>query len=132
MEYVVSLSVHKIKITWSNFSDWTEGKNANVPEDPGVYEFYIGLKGGGKRRIYIGKAENLKAIYLAHLGDDEPNECLKSHLKKHVWYYRYAIIKNTADREDAELGLFRTHSYECNKIEPPGSGRESFVINEDP
>lgn len=132
MQLVISLSVYTIKITWSNFSDWKEKEKAKIPEDPGVYEFYVGLEGGGKRRIYVGKAENLKAVYLAHLRDDEPNECLKNHLKKHVWYYRYAIIENKADREDAELGLYRAHSYECNVIEPPGSGRKSFVIKEDP
>lgn len=129
---MVSLSEHKIKITWSKFSDWKENKNAKIPEDPGVYEFHVGLESGRKRRIYVGKAENLKAVYLAHLRDDEPNKCLKNHLKKNVWYYRDAIIKNKADREDAELGLYRRHSYECNTIEPPGSGRKSFVIHEDP
>ena len=126
------MSQHKIKITWSKFSDWKKGKNAKIPKDPGVYEFYVGLKSDGKKRIYVGKAENLKAVYSAHLEDDEPNECLKNNLKNFTWYYRYAIIKIKADREDAELGLYRAHSYECNKIEPPGSGRKSFVINEDP
>lgn len=126
------MSVYTIKITWSKFSDYKEGKSATIPEESGVYEFYVGLKNDGKRRIYVGKADNLKAVYLAHLEDDEPNECLKKHLKEHVWYYRYAIIKDKADREDAELGLYRVHSYECNKIEPPGSGRKNFAINEDP
>ena len=126
------MSVHRIKINWSEFTSWKEGKTAKIPEKPGVYEFYVGLKSGGKRRIYVGKADDLRKAYLDHLRDDEPNECLKNHLKKHVWYYRYAIITIKADREDAELGLYRKYTYECNKIEPPGSSRKSFVIVEDP
>lgn len=128
---MISLSEHKIKITWAEFISWKEEKTAKIPEDLGVYEFYVGVN-GKKRRIYVGKADNLKVIYKQHLSDDEPNQCLKKHLKKNVWYYRYAIIKDKADREDAELGLYRKYSYECNKIEPPGSGRKSFTIVEDP
>ena len=126
------MAVHTIKITWSKFISWEQEKTAAIPEKPGVYEFYVGQKDGKKRRIYVGRADNLKKVYGSHLGEDEPNECLKNHLKKHVWYYRYAIITIKADREDAELGLYRKYKYECNKIEPPGSGRKSFVIVEDP
>lgn len=126
------MSEHKIKITWSKFSSWKEREKASIPEKPGVYEFYVGLKSGAKRRIYVGKADNLRTVYLGHLRDDEPNKCLKDNLQKYVWYYRYAIITIKADREDAELGLYRKHKYECNAIEPPGSGRKSFTIIEDP
>jgi len=125
-------SAYTIKITWSNFIPYTQGTSANVPDAPGVYEFWVGLKGEGKRRIYVGKADNLSERYLHHLSDEEENECLKNNLKKYVWYYRYAIIKIKADREDAELGLYRKYKYECNIVEPPGSGRKNFTILEDP
>lgn len=126
------MSVHRIKINWSEFISWKEEETATILEKPGVYEFYVGQKNGTKRRIYVGKADDLRKVYRDHLSEDEQNECLKNHLKKHVWYYRYAIITIKADREDAELGLYRKHTYECNKIEPPGSNRKSFIIVEDP
>jgi len=124
------MSVYNIKINWSKFLE--KGHEEEVPNSPGVYEFYVGLKSGEKTRIYVGKADDLKAVFSAHFQDDEPNECLKNNLAKYKWYYRYAILTIKADREDAELGLYRKHNYECNKIEPPGSGRKNFVINEDP
>jgi len=124
------MSTYKIKIKWSEFLE--QGQETKIPNSPGVYEFQIGLKSGGKTRIYVGKADDLKAVFLTHFQKDEPNECLKNNLAKYKWYYRYAIITIKADREDAELGLFRKYTYECNKIEPPGSGRKDFVIDEDP
>ena len=124
------MSEHKIKINWSNFLE--RGEETKIPNSAGVYEFQVGLKSGGKTRIYVGKADDLKAGFLTHFQEDEPNECLKNNLAKYKWYYRYAIITIKADREDAELGLYRKYTYECNKIEPPGSSRKSFVIVEDP
>jgi hypothetical protein len=125
-----SMSTYKIKIKWSEFLE--HGQETRVPNSSGAYEFYVGLKEGGKTRIYVGKADDLKAVFLSHFSEDESNECLKTNLAKYKWYYRYAIIGNKADRQDAELGLYRRHSYECNKIEPPGSGRKDFVLDEDP
>jgi len=126
------MAVQKVKVKWSDFISWTVGKTADIPDAAGVYEFWVGQKDGNKRRIYIGKADNLKTIYLGHLAAEEPNECLRNHLKQHVWYYRSAIIAVKTDREDAELWLYRKYTYECNKIEPPGSGRKNFFIDEDP
>lgn len=126
------MAVQKVKVKWSDFTSWREEKTATIPDASGVYEFWVDQKNDDKRRIYVGKADNLKTIYLSHLGAEETNECLKNHLKQHVWYYRFAIISIKADREDAELGLYRKHPYECNKVEPPGSGRKDFVIDEDP
>jgi len=124
------MSTYKIKINWSEFLE--RGQDSRIPSSSGVYEFYAGLEDGGKTRIYVGKADDLKAVFLSHFSEDELNECLKINLAKYKWYYRYAIIGSEADREDAELRLYRKHSYECNKIEPPGSGREDFDIDEDP
>jgi len=125
------MAVQKIKLKWSDFISWTASKTADVPDDAGVYEFWVGQVNSSKRRIYVGKADNLKTIYTSHLTDEEPNQCLKDHIKQHVWYYRFAIMSTKADREDAELGLYRKYTYECNKVEPPGSGKKDFVIDED-
>lgn len=124
------MSVHTIKINWSKFLE--KGHEKEIPNSSGVYEFQVGLKSGGKTRIYVGKADDLKSVFSAHFQEDEPNKCLKNNPAKYKWYYRYAILKIKADREDAELGLYRKHKYECNKIEPPGSSRKNFAINEDP
>jgi len=59
-----------------------------LPDAPGIYEFCV-----GRRRIYVGEANNLRERYLRHISDDEENKFRKNHLKKHAWYYRCAIIE---------------------------------------
>lgn len=125
------MSQRVIKIKWSSFIKHTEIDDATIPDDPGVYEFYSKLKGKEtKKRKYVGMAGNLNTVLISHLSEDEDNECLKKLVKDFVWFYRYAIIKNEDNRKDAELGLWKKHTYECNKIEPPGSGKGNFKIEE--
>lgn len=117
-----------IKINWSDFVHWRSAPEWTDVDSPGVYEFWVSLKGGGKRRIYVGKTDNLGKRLREHIRDDEPNKCLKKKLKKYVWYYRSAVIENRANREDTELWLYRHHEYECNEVEPAGSGRPRFIV----
>ena len=125
------MSVRIIKIKWSTFIKYTEKDTVKIPTDPGVYEYYSeSKKSKTKNRKYLGKADNLLSRFNQHLSKDEENECLKKFLKDYVWFYRYAIIQIKADREDAELGLYRKYSYDCNKVEPPGSGKGTFKIEE--
>jgi len=52
------MSEYKIKINWSGFIQHTEKDTADIPEDPGVYEYYSRLKESGKKkRKYV---ENMK------------------------------------------------------------------------
>lgn len=125
------MSERVIKIKWSSYIKHSEKDTANIPTDSGVYEYYSQVQ-GKKKKKYVGKAENLQQRFNEHLGKDEENECLKKLLKDkdYIWFYRYAIIRNKADREDAELGLYRKYTYECNKVEPSGSGNGNFRIEE--
>ena len=119
-----------IKIRWSEFVQWRQASETTITNSSGVYEFWVGLKDNGKRRIYVGKADNLDKRFKEHLRTDLSNNCLRNNLKQYVWYYRFAVIENKADREDAEKWLYRHHEYECNEVEPSGSGRQRFVVRE--
>jgi excinuclease UvrABC nuclease subunit len=92
-----------------------------------VYEYFIRLKNGGSRIIYVGQAEDLRKRSVDHLVDTEPNECLKKHLKEIKWDFRYALLSLEADRQDAEQALYDKYKPECNQIRPNGSGRKLAI-----
>lgn len=125
------MSQRVIQIKWSAFIPYTSKNTANIPSKGGVYEYYSSVK-GKKKKKYVGQTDDLSTRFKQHLGKDEKNKCLKKLLKDddYIWYYRYALISNDDDRKDAELGLYNKYSYECNEIEPSGSGKGNFRIVE--
>jgi len=125
------MSARIINVNWSDYIKYTEKDTADIPVKAGVYEYYVKIKDSNNMRYqYVGRATNLQDRFNKHLSDDEENECLKELIEKYIWYYRYALISKQADREDAELGLYNKHNYECNKITPTGSGQGKFEIVE--
>jgi excinuclease UvrABC nuclease subunit len=113
----------KIIIKWSNFYGYETWDSDNIPQKSGVYEYFVRQKNGGKRIIYVGEADDLRKRSQEHLSENEKNKCLKDHLDKHKWDFRYALLSLKADRQDAELALYKKYKPECNLVEPSGSGR---------
>lgn len=114
---------YKIHLKWSAFIGYEEWDSNKVPESSGVYEYFTRLKGGGRKIVYVGEADNLQERSVKHLAETEPNECLKEKLEKIKWDFRYALLSLEADRQDAEQALYDKYKPECNKIRPSGSGR---------
>ena len=114
----------KITLKWSAFFGYEVYNSNKIPKEKGVYEFFVRLKSGGSRIIYVGQAEDLQKRSVDHQLDSEQNECLKKHLKDNKWDFRHALLSLEADRQDAEQALYDKHKPECNQVRPNGSGRK--------
>ena len=120
----MSSKTHKIHLKWSAFIGYEKWDSEKVPESKGIYEYFVRLKKGGRRIIYVGEADDLRDRSVQHLAKSEKNKCLKGNLDKFSWDFRYALVSLKADRQDAELALYNKHKPECNTIQPSGSGRK--------
>jgi len=116
--------VHIIHLKWSAFIGYEDWDGQKIPESEGVYEYFVRVKGGGNRIVYVGEADNLRKRTIEHLAESEANECLKRKLKDIKWNFRYAHLSIEADRQDAEQTLYDKHKPECNIVRPSGSGRK--------
>jgi hypothetical protein len=119
----------KIVIKWSSIIPWEASNDEKVSELPGVYELLVKQKSGNYLRRYIGQGDSLRERFQRHLSPQEPNECVREHLAKHVCGFDYAVIRDRDDRLDAERALYDKYRRQahCNRVAPPGSGRDHDV-----
>jgi len=115
--------VVKISLKWSEFFGYENWDSGRIPEQSGIYEYFIRLKSGDRRLVYVGEADDLRQRSQEHLSEDEQNECLKKKLKEIKWDFRYALLPHKADRQDAEQAMYDKYKPECNVVRPGGSGR---------
>lgn len=103
-------------VRWSSPVPY-EGKYSKaIPNHDGVYEILVKRKGSSdSNRRYVGQG-NLSDRYLAHLGKDEPNECIKDKVANYAVYFRYHVDEIPAedDRVDLEMTLFKRWKHQCN------------------
>jgi Nuclease subunit of the excinuclease complex len=111
----------KIQLKWSGFHSSYNESNVNTYalEKAGIYLLWVKLKDDKWRCFYVGQADNLKTRLLQHLSDTEKNECIKTHVNKHVCGFEYALVGKQADRDGIEKYLYEYYNPECNKISPP-------------
>ena len=114
----------KITLKWSAFVGYDAYNSNKIPDEKGVYEYFIRLKNGNSKIIYVGQADDVRQRSVDHLLESEKNECLKKNLKEIKWDFRYALLPLEADRQDAEQALYDIHKPECNQVRPSGSGRK--------
>lgn len=120
----MSSKTHKIHLKWSAFISYEKWDSEKIPESSGVYEYFVRLKKGGRKIIYVGEADNLRERAVQHLSEKEPNKCIKKNLKDYKWDFRYALLSPKADRQDAEQALYDKYKPECNNVRPSGSSRK--------
>ncbi|HLE06937.1 MAG TPA: GIY-YIG nuclease family protein [Candidatus Nanoarchaeia archaeon] len=101
-------------------SSYTKAEIDSVKDEPGIYLILIKLKNGSRKVVYVGKAEKLKTRLLQHLSSDEPNTCLKNHIKEHIVSVIRAYVSTENDRKNVEFTLYRKYKPECNEVEPEG------------
>ncbi len=112
-----------MQISWSTFhSSYFESEvRKYVPRVAGVYLLWVKLKNGNWRCVYAGQAKDLEARLLAHFGDDEENECIKTQVSKYICGFEYAEVSLQRDRDGTEKFLYDHHKPECNVVDPGGS-----------
>lgn len=106
---------------WSAF--YTPYDEAQVrmgaPTEPGVYVLWMQRPDGGWNRFYAGKADNLESRLLSHLGEEEPNSCIKRNVKN-ICGFRYIDITMEFERSGVEEYLYSVMRPECNLTAPGG------------
>lgn len=110
-----------MKIEWQGRFEYNEQVVKKVVmKKGGNYIILVKLKNGDYRPIYVGKAVCLEERLLAHLSTDEPNLCLRKHVKEYNLAIRYCYIDNEEDRKNIEHTLYKHYNRECNENEPEG------------
>ena len=108
--------------SWSIFNtpyDETQVRMA-APTEPGVYVLSMQGQDGGWNRFYVGKADNLESRLLGHLGDHEPNPCIKRNVKN-TCGFRWIDITMEYERSGVEKYLYDVMKPECNAADPGGN-----------
>ena len=100
--------------------DWSEpivyseeNVKRTVGASAGVYRLSSERDDGHYRPFYVGQAKDLRERLLQHLGDAEPNDCIRSERKKPC-SFRIVYVANQADRDKLETATIREHSPGCN------------------
>ena len=91
-----------------------------VADKGGNYMISVGLREGGYRSIYIGKAKFLETRLLQHLSIDEDNDCIKSRVNSKALYFRYCYVDSEIGRQNVEHTLYKKYTPTCNQKEPEG------------
>lgn len=108
-------------LEWHGLYDYNESMVKKlVMAKSGNYMISVGLKEGGYRSIYVGKAVNLEVRLLEHLSSNETNECLSNRVGEKALYFRYCYVDSEEDRNNVEYTLYKKYSPSCNKQEPSG------------
>ncbi len=110
-----------MKIEWQGRFEYNEQLvKKMIMKKGGNYIILVKLKNNNYRPIYVGKTACLEERLLAHLSPEEPNTCLRKHVKEHNLGIRYCYIGSEEDRKNIEYTLYNNYNLECNEKEPEG------------
>ena len=111
-----------MQIQWSGLIPLDESHiNSLVPPSPGVYVLWVKLQSGNLRCYYVGQAVDLRTRLLEHLSQGEMNQCIKTHVHKHICSFQFALVTRQADRDGIEKYLYDYYKPECNQKDPGGT-----------
>jgi len=106
---------------WSQRFSLTEtGVRSYAPRNAGVYCLWVHLTNGDWRLFYVGKADDLSARLVQHMGASEPNTGIRKHCAEHVCAFSYAAVSHAGDRDVLEKAVYDHHHPECNRCAPVG------------
>ena len=94
--------------------------NELVTDDGGIYMIGTGPTYVTFRRIYVGKAKNLKTRLLEHLSDGGVDTCIKKYVRENHSSFYYCYVNNERDRKNIEYTLYKQSPPECNEKVPEG------------
>ena len=112
----------ELELQWSSFhTPYTEAEVRKfVPIFSGVYLLWVKYKSGKWECFYVGRAQNLEQRLLDHLGDDEPDKCIKNNVQYRCGFY-WAEVSTEPNRIGVEKALFDYYRTECNDVDPGGT-----------
>jgi excinuclease UvrABC nuclease subunit len=101
---------------WSMRYEYTESEvKQHAPDRSGVYRL-IYRTGDNYYVFYIGQAASLKDRLLEHLSTNEPNLCIKKHLKDYTCFFRYLEVSTQDERDKVEKEEIARWSPDCNTV----------------
>lgn len=113
--------LNSLQLVWHGLYDYNSNNVENiVSNSSGNYMISVGLKEGGYRPIYVGKARELQTRLLDHLSSDETNKCLKERVGNKALYFRFCHASLEDDRQNIEHTLYKRYTPTCNQYIPEG------------
>ncbi len=111
-----------MQVTWTTYHVYDRATvDAYAPSSAGMYVLWVKLKNGDWRVFYVGRCADVKDRLKHHLGTDEENECIKTHVSEHICGLSWAEVGRQQDRNGAEKYLFDQYEPECNSQDPGGT-----------
>jgi len=110
-----------IYLRWQGYYDYNQDEvKKYVLKEPrlsGVYKIAELQTYGHLVPFYVGESDNLYKVLLAHLSEQEPNECLKEELYKKICCFKFAVLLEEKERKDVLFTLCKHYHPLCNKQE---------------
>ena len=105
-------------IQWSELIEYSvESVKSKVASMAGVYRLSARDDAGEYRVFYVGQANDLRARLLQHLGDGEPNECIRTERKKPC-KFRIVYVERQEGMDQVESETIQEFSPRCNAKKP--------------
>ena len=99
---------------WSNRYAYTEanvGKYA--PTSGGVYRL-IYKSGDDYYVFYVGQSDDLERRLLEHLSSNEPDACIKRHLRDYSCFFRFLDVSSASEKDRIEKEQIKKYNPPCN------------------
>jgi len=99
---------------WSSRHPYNEENvRKYAPTGGGVYRL-IYKKGEEFFVFYVGQSENLERRLLEHLDPNEPDACIRRHVREHSCYFRWLEVSSAAERDRIEREQIKKYTPTCN------------------
>ena len=99
---------------WSSRYPYDESNvRKHAPTSGGVYRL-IYKKGDKFLVFYVGQSKNLESRLLDHLAPDEPDACIRRHVRDYSCYFRWLEVSSAADRDRIEEEQIEEYNPSCN------------------
>ncbi len=99
---------------WSERYPYSERDvRAHASSTGGVYRL-INKSGEKYLVFYVGQTNDLQRRLLEHLSPDEPDACIKGHVKGYSCYFRFIQISSASERVRVEKEQIQQWKPSCN------------------
>lgn len=100
--------------TWSSRYRYGETEvKKYAPKTGGVYRLLF-RRGEKYYVLYVGQSNDLRRRLLQHLSADEPDVCIKRHLRDYSCYFRFLQLSSKSDRDRVEQEQIDKYDPVCN------------------
>jgi len=71
----------------------TDSVSKKAPKEPGVYVLVYRAADGKTYVFYVGQSLDLQERLLDHLGEWEPNGCIRLYVENYDCFFRFVIVR---------------------------------------